>query len=101
MKMNLRARFLVPTLTILVIGMGASAWLTQTYSKQAVTAAVNAHMTQVSESVAGLIRTWVQDAKRDLTLQAQRDEITQAFAGGDMNEVTREMQHLPRRSRQG
>ncbi|MBL3582018.1 methyl-accepting chemotaxis protein [Oleidesulfovibrio alaskensis] len=94
MKMNLRARFLVPTLTILVIGMGASAWLTQTYSKQAVTAAVNAHMTQVSESVAGLIGTWVQDAKRDLTLQAQRDEITQAFAGGDMNEVTREMQQF-------
>ncbi|MFV0423907.1 methyl-accepting chemotaxis protein [Oleidesulfovibrio sp.] len=91
MKLKLRGRFLLPTLSILIIGMGVSAWMTQVYSEKAVMQVVNAQTRQVAESLTNIISMWVNSAQVDLKAQARNEILLRSLASENTQAVVSEL----------
>ncbi|MFV0423908.1 methyl-accepting chemotaxis protein [Oleidesulfovibrio sp.] len=83
MKIKLMGRFLLPTLTVLIVGMGVSSWLTGHYSQKAVGELVAAESSQVAKSLTDLIDMWVINAEVTLEAQANRSLFKDFFSGED------------------
>jgi methyl-accepting chemotaxis protein len=66
MKMSLRNRFLVPTVTLIIIGMGISATVSYVKSKNALKAAISDQIVNISQSTANMVDTWIKDRKLDI-----------------------------------
>ncbi|MFV0347183.1 MAG: methyl-accepting chemotaxis protein [Halodesulfovibrio sp.] len=95
MKLNLAGRFLLPTLTILILGMGGSSWLTQYYSEKAVMQVVGDQSRQVVGSLSDLIAMWIEEAQVDLKVQAENPELQEFLAGvGDEQSVNAVLDHV-------
>ncbi len=66
MNLSLRSRFLIPTLTLIILGMGFSAVVSYTKSKNTLTAAIETQMVQLADSTAKIIDSWVKDCRLDV-----------------------------------
>ena len=66
MKMNLRNRFLVPMLLLIVLGMGTSTIVSYVNAKDALEEEITSRLEQVVDSTAKVIDEWVKDQKRNI-----------------------------------
>ena len=67
MKMNLRNRFLIPMLLLIVLGMGTSTLVSYIKAKSALEGEITARLKQIGDSTAVLIDTWIEDQKRNVS----------------------------------
>ncbi len=80
MKWNLKAKFLVPTLTVIVGGMVIATVLSFRASQEALKNTVDEQMKQVTSGLAVQIDTWVTDIANDMTLLGQSPEVLGSLA---------------------
>jgi methyl-accepting chemotaxis protein len=65
-KMNLRMRFLLPTLAVIVVGMLVATVLSYRASNEAIRSAMTSQVEQIAASVSGQIEAWVGDLQTDI-----------------------------------
>ncbi len=65
-KMKLRGRFLVPTLTVIAVGMLLATVFSYRSSSSAIQAAMTAQVEQMAASVSSQIEAWVEDLQVDI-----------------------------------
>ncbi len=66
MKLSLRNRFLIPTLALIILGMGFSAAISYVKSKSALNVAMEGQMVQLAKSTAKVMNSWVKDRTLDV-----------------------------------
>jgi methyl-accepting chemotaxis protein len=66
MKMNIRNKFLIPTILLIIIGMGISATISYVKSKNALSAALLDNIQQRVGSTATSLQSWLKDRQLDL-----------------------------------
>ena len=64
--MNIRNKFLLPTILLIVLGMGAAAAISYVKSKKALSTALLDNIEQRAGSAAMTLQTWLKDRKLDL-----------------------------------
>ena len=65
-KMNIRNKFLVPTILLIIVGMGVSATISYVKSKNALSAALLDNIEQRASSTATSLESWIRDRQLDL-----------------------------------
>ncbi len=85
MKLSLRNRFLVPTLTLIILGMSLSATVSYVKSKNALTSAIAGEVEQISQSTANMVDTWIRDRKLDIKswsrIKVYKTALKDSFVG--------------------
>lgn len=66
MKLNIRNKFLVPTILLIAIGMGVAGAVSYVKSKNALTEALIHNLEQQTESAVTILQAWIKDRKLDL-----------------------------------
>ena len=92
MGWNLRNRFLVPTLGLVLVGMVVSSWLAYSVSKDALHEAINAQSEMMVRAAAGELGRRVRDQREDIATQAMRNvlvDVLRVPPGGDRAAVVR------------
>ncbi len=64
--MNIRNKFLLPTVLLIIVGMGVSATVSYVKSKNALSAALLENIKQQADSTATTLYSWIKDRKLDL-----------------------------------
>jgi methyl-accepting chemotaxis protein len=67
MKLSLRNRFLIPTLALIVMGMGLSGVISYYKASGALQSAITKQIEQTSRTNADMLNAWVRDRKLDVT----------------------------------
>jgi methyl-accepting chemotaxis protein len=62
-RLSIRGRFLIPIISLIILGMGASALISHTRSQQALESAINAGIDQLAESTMKTMESWVGDLR--------------------------------------
>ncbi len=65
MKISIKYKFLIPILTLLILGLGALAAISYTKSKTALETAIYGQMRQTTDSTSKIMISWVNDRKLD------------------------------------
>ena len=65
-KMNIRNKFLLPTLLLIIVGMGVSATISYVKSKNALSASLLDNIQQRADSTATSLESWIRDRQLDL-----------------------------------
>jgi methyl-accepting chemotaxis protein len=73
MKLNLRNKFLIPTLLLVIIGMAVSSSISYFTSKRALENAIDGRITEVTKSITGQLDSWIARIKQDLDAWAELD----------------------------
>ncbi|BBO91076.1 methyl-accepting chemotaxis protein [Desulfosarcina ovata subsp. ovata] len=66
MKMNIRNKFLLPTILLIIVGMGVSATISYVKSKNALSNALLENIQQRTRSTATNLESWIKDRQLDL-----------------------------------
>jgi methyl-accepting chemotaxis protein len=75
MKFNLKAKFLVPTLGIIIIGMAFATWMSYTGSAEAIHGSIEAQLRQISTNLSRQMDSWVEDLEHDVEVTAANDHL--------------------------
>ena len=67
MKMNLRNRFLVPMLLLIILGMGTSTAVSYFKAKDALEEEITARLEQITDSTVKVIDAWVKDQELNVS----------------------------------
>ena len=73
MKLNLRNKFLLPTLLVVILGMAISSLLSYMNSKNALEEAIKGRISEVTKSVIGQLDSWIFVIKQDYITWAELD----------------------------
>lgn len=65
-KMNIRNKFLLPTILLIIVGMGVSATISYVKSKNALSASLLDNIRQRADSTAKSLESWIRDRQLDL-----------------------------------
>jgi methyl-accepting chemotaxis protein len=66
MKLNLRNKFLIPTLISVAVGMCVATAISYTYSKKALEKSIEAQISEISNGIVGQLDTWMDGIKQDV-----------------------------------
>ena len=66
LKMNIRNKFLIPTILLIIVGMGVSAAISYVKSRNALSAALLDNVEQRTNSVTTSLQSWIKDRQLDL-----------------------------------
>lgn len=66
MKWGLRNRFLIPTVTIIILGMSVSAVISYVKAKDALEASIFQEIEQLAHSTSQIMTSWISDRNRDV-----------------------------------
>ena len=80
MRWNLRNRFLVPIISILVFGMGVTAYIAYTTASRNLEAALMQSSILVRDMLSRELSTTVEDSQSDIGSQAKRDEFARVLS---------------------
>ncbi|BBO71129.1 methyl-accepting chemotaxis protein [Desulfosarcina alkanivorans] len=72
MKLNLRTKFLLPTLTAIILGMGISSAISYYLSSNALYEAATQQMRMIAESTHGTMSAWLKDCRLDIVSWSQQ-----------------------------
>lgn len=75
MKWNMRNKFLVPMLVLVMIGMGVSTMVSSKYSKTALETAIKAQMTGTARSIQDQLFSWLNQLKQEMAMWAESDVL--------------------------
>jgi methyl-accepting chemotaxis protein len=70
-KWSLRSKFLIPTVTLVICGMGIAAGISYFRAKSALTEAATGQVVQIAEATARSIDAWMRDRKLDIASWSQ------------------------------
>lgn len=98
MKLTLKVKFLVPVLTVAIIGMVVTTLVSYNSSKDALQDNIKSEMTQVSNSLSRVIHDWVVDHERDIHMLAIETEMVHAAFDPDVQGHASEILHEAYRS---
>jgi methyl-accepting chemotaxis protein len=73
MKLNLRSKFLIPTLSLVIIGIGTSTLVSYVKSKNAINTMINDNMTQSSAQAMTQMTSWVTGIKEGIKRWSELD----------------------------
>ncbi len=76
MRLNIRNKFLVPMVILVIIGMGGSSIISYTLSKNALQTALTGQIKQLADSTVQIMQSWV----RDRTLDVANWSVQSVFA---------------------
>ncbi|MGD9009828.1 MAG: hypothetical protein PVG41_18020, partial [Desulfobacteraceae bacterium] len=65
-KLNVRNKFLLPTILLIIVGMGISATISYVKSKNALSASLLDNIQQRAGSTAKSLESWIRDRRLDL-----------------------------------
>ncbi|MFZ5586164.1 MAG: methyl-accepting chemotaxis protein [Thermodesulfobacteriota bacterium] len=80
MKLGLRNRFLLPTLLLLIVGMGVMAGISYLAASQEITDMVRVYLRQLARTSTLQVSAWVQDRQREVRTWS-RDPLFRSAAG--------------------
>ena len=66
MKWNLKNKFLVPMITLIVVGLGLSSVISYVKSHDALKAAIVGDVKHIANATSDMMVTWIEDRKRDV-----------------------------------
>jgi len=99
MKMNLRNKFLVPTLAVVGLALAALLFLATRMAGQALNATILADVEQLNGVVAGAIANWAEDRELSTARWSRLPEVAQAVApDGDPAAASRALARLAEQS---
>ncbi|MBI9084862.1 MAG: Cache 3/Cache 2 fusion domain-containing protein [Desulfobacterales bacterium] len=85
MKLSLKNRFLLPTVALIIIGMGVSSGVSYYKSEVALTHAINDQLTQQAKSTTDYLGTWIRDRELNINTwskdKAYRTAVLDSFMG--------------------
>jgi methyl-accepting chemotaxis protein len=90
-KMKLRGRFLLPTLTVIIVGMVVATIVSYRASNDAIRFAMTSQVEQIAASVSNQIESWVGDLQTDLAALKVgiEDALVATLVDGDDSGVRR------------
>ncbi len=89
MNFNIRNKFLIPTILLIVIGMGGAAAISYVKSKNALTAALLHNIEQQTTSVATILESWIKDRKLDLKSWSSEEVYAKALTASIIGKAAR------------
>ena len=89
MHLSLKNRFLIPTITLIVIGMGLTTTISYVMAKNALEESITQQLRQIVRSTNNLTDVWFQDRKRDVDSWSQQKLYRMAVQDGYMGEANR------------
>ncbi len=90
MKMSLRNKFLMPTIALIIIGMGISTMLSYHYSKKAIEDMAESQMNQLADSAANQISSWIKLLKTNISSWSQEMSFRTAVLDTYLGESARD-----------
>ncbi len=90
MKLSLRNKFLIPTIALIIIGMGASAILSYWYSKTAIEKMAKNEIRQLAGSTVKQTDTWLMGIKLNLSSWSEEMTFKTAVSDSYLGESARE-----------
>lgn len=85
MKLSLRSRFLIPTVLLIILGMGASGFISYLKASEALEDAMHDQMRQLAKSTKLAMNTWINDRKVDISnwadLKVVQQTTSDSFVG--------------------
>jgi methyl-accepting chemotaxis protein len=87
MKFNLKAQLLVPTLLIIIVGMGTASFLSFREAESILKKTMLDQSEQVAQGLQTQISAWVQDIRQDLTIAAGNNSIKRALLSDGLNQT--------------
>ena len=88
-KMNIRNKFLIPTLMLIVIGMGVSTAVSYVMSKQALSAALLDNIEQRTASTVVILQSWLKDRQLDLSSWKNEEVYAKALKDSFVGKAAR------------
>lgn len=97
--MNIRNKFLIPTIMLIIIGMGMSASISYVKSKSALSTALLENIEQKRDSAVTILQSWIKDRSLDLKSWSSEDVYTKATKNSIIGKAARaraneKMSHL-------
>ena len=89
LKMNIRNKFLIPTLALIIVGMGGSAAISYFKSKNALNTALLENVEQRTASVASSLHSWLKDRQLDLKSWSQEEIYAKATKSSIIGKAAR------------
>ncbi|PID39288.1 MAG: chemotaxis protein [Proteobacteria bacterium] len=90
MKWNLKNKFLIPMLTLIVVGMGFSATISYIKSRNALKSAIFNDAQHVADATSKMMISWINDRKQDVKTWSKADVLKRALKNGFLGEAARE-----------
>ena len=89
-KMNIRNKFLIPTVLLIIVGMGTSSSAVSYYrAKTALNAALLDNILQRAESASTTLQTWLKDRKLDINSWGREEVYSKALADSFVGRAAR------------
>lgn len=79
LNFNIRNKFLIPTILLIIIGMGGAAAISYVKSKNALTAALLHNIEQQTDSVVTVLQSWIKDRRLDLKSWSSEEVYTKSL----------------------
>ncbi len=89
MKFGLKTKFLVPVISLIIIGMGISASISYFRARTALQEAFNGQMNQLVDSTLKFAESWAKDRKSDINLLSQQNIFNTALKDSFVGKAAR------------
>ena len=89
MRMNLRNRFLLPMLLLIILGMGTSTVVSYIKAKGALEDEINSRLEQTADSTLEVIDSWIADQKLNVSNWSRQKIYIAAVKGSFMGKSAR------------
>jgi methyl-accepting chemotaxis protein len=94
MKWNLKNKFIVPMVALIVIGMGVSTTISYFKARDALKATIIDSVKQIASNTSEMVVSWVQDRKLDVTTWSKQDLLKTAIQDTTVGEAARKSANL-------
>ncbi len=88
-RLNIRTKFLLPTILLIVVGMGGLSAISYFKARNSLQKALVANIEQSAESTATILKTWVADRKLDIKGWSREDLYVRALQDSFMGKAAR------------
>ena len=89
MRFNIRNKFLVPMVILVLLGMGGSSIISYTLSKNALKTALTGQLSQIADSTETIMQSWVRDRTLDVTNWAAQSVFSTALKDSFVGKAAR------------
>ena len=89
MKLTLKKKFLLPTIALIILGMGATATVSYVKSKAALSEALIGQVDQLAKSTVSFLANWIKDRELDVVTWSDQKIYEAALNDGFLAEAAR------------
>jgi len=94
-KWKLRSKFLIPTIILLIVGMGTVALVSYTKSKSGIRSQTLGQINHMVDSTVDVMNSWLEDRKRDALIWSEQQVFTGMLDGtSDLSTANAQMKKL-------